>query len=200
MEILFDELIGDLVRIVPMERYHVQNLYESGKERDIWTHLPRGMNTLADMQAFVEEALERKRLGEEFPFVILLRENNKVLGTTRFLGISWPNKSVEIGWTWLNPSVWGTNINTECKYLLLEYCFETLEIIRVQFKTDERNLRSQKAIERIGGVKEGILRNHMIRQDGSYRNSVFYSIIEQDWVITKQKLKTILHPKKGYNC
>ncbi|WP_342045276.1 GNAT family N-acetyltransferase [Bacillus sp. OTU530] len=196
MEILFDELRGDLVRIVPMERYHVQGLYESGKERDIWTHLPRGMNTLADMQSFVEEALKRKRLGEEFPFVILLRENNKVLGTTRFLGISRPNKSVEIGWTWLNPSVWGTNINTECKYLLLEYCFETLGIIRVQFKTDERNLRSQKAIERIGGVKEGVLRNHMIRQDGSYRNSVFYSIIEQDWATTKAKIKNYLESKR----
>ncbi|MGM0878322.1 MAG: GNAT family N-acetyltransferase [Bacillota bacterium] len=193
MEILLNELVGDSVRIVPMEKHHAQDLYEIGKEPSIWTHLPKTINTLGDMQSFVEEALEKKCLGEEFPFVILLRENNKVIGSTRFLGISHPNKNLEIGWTWLNPSVWRTNINTECKYLLLEYCFETLKLIRVQFKTDERNVRSQKAIERIGGVKEGILRNHMIRQDGSYRNSVFYSIIEQDWVNTKQKLKTTLN-------
>ena len=78
--------------------------------------------------------------------------------------------------------MWGTHANTECKYLLLNYCFQTLKLHRVQFKTDEHNIRSQKAIEKIGGVKEGVLRNHMIRKDGSLRNSVFYSVIEKDWV------------------
>lgn len=85
-----------------------------------------------------------------------------------------------IGWSSLSQSVWGTQINAECKYLLLKNCFETLRMIRVQFKTDEQNIRSQKAIVRIGGVKEGILRNNMIRKVGTYRNSVFYSIIESD--------------------
>lgn len=191
MNVSLDELIGKHVRIVPMERNHIKDLYDIGYIEDIWTHLPKTIQTLNDMESFVEEALENKESGKEFPFVILLHDG-KIIGTTRFLEISNKNKSLEIGWTWLTPSVWGTHINTECKYLLLKYCFEIMKIIRVQIKTDEQNVRSQKAIERIGGIKEGILRNHMIRKDGSYRNSVFYSVIDRDWKAVKQKLETIL--------
>lgn len=155
-------------------------------------HLPKAIHTLNDMKSFVEEALYKKETGLEDPFVVLLRDNDNIVGSTRFLEISNSNKSLEIGWTWYAPSVWGTHINTECKYLLLKYCFETLKLIRVQFKTDERNVRSQNAIKKIGGVKEGILRNHMIRKDGTFRNSVFYSIIESDWVSVKHKLEDLL--------
>jgi RimJ/RimL family protein N-acetyltransferase len=193
---MFDELIGEKVRIVPMERNHIQGLYKSGSERLIWNHLSKKICTLDDMKSFVEEALYKKETGDEFPFVVLHCNNNKIIGSTRFLDISNENKGLEIGYTWYNPSVWGTHINTECKYLLLKYCFETLQFIRVQFKTDERNYRSQKAIEKIGGVKEGILRNHMIRKDETFRNSVFYSIIESDWVSVKNKLEHILKNSK----
>lgn len=189
---MFDELAGEKIRIVPMERHHIQGLYEIGDDKVIWSHLPKTIYTLNDMKSFVEEALYKKETGIEFPFVVLLRDNDKIIGSTRFLDISNLNKSLEIGWTWYAPSVWGTHINTECKYLLLKYCFETLKLVRVQFKTDERNVRSQKAIEKIGGVKEGILRNHMIRKDGTLRNSVFYSIIESDWVSVKNKLEDLL--------
>ncbi|MBD1380641.1 GNAT family N-acetyltransferase [Metabacillus arenae] len=192
MKILLDELTGERVQIVPMEKSHIQGLYDIGNNGNIWIHLPKIMQTPNDMESFVEEALENKKSGKEFPFVIILRESDKIIGTTRFLEISNKNNSLEIGWTWLTPTVWGSQINTECKYLLLKYCFESMEVIRVQFKTDEKNVRSQKAIERIGGVKEGILRNHMIRKDGSFRNSVFYSIIESDWASVKQKLEGIL--------
>lgn len=92
----------------------------------------------------------------------------------------------------VNSSVWRTPVNTECKYLLLKYCFETLNVIRVQFKTDDQNLRSQKAIERIGGVKEGILRNQMIRKDGTIRHSVFFSVIESEWALVKSRLESYL--------
>ncbi|USK62266.1 GNAT family N-acetyltransferase [Peribacillus asahii] len=189
---MFDELVGEKVRIVPMEEHHIQGLYEIGNDKMIWSHLPKTIQTLNDMKSLVEEALENKESGKEFPFVILLRDNDRIIGSTRFLDISNPNKSLEIGWTWYTSTVWGTHTNTECKYLLLKYCFETLKLIRVQFKTDERNVRSQKAIEKIGGMKEGILRNHMIRKDGTFRNSVFYSVIESDWVSVKNKLDNIL--------
>ena len=191
-EIMFDELVGEKVRIVPLEKSHIQGLYEIGNNGMIWSHLPKTIYTLQDMRSFVEEALTKKDSGIELPFVVLLRDNNKIIGSTRFLDISNLNRSLEIGWTWYSPAVWGTHINTECKYLLLKYCFETLNFIRVQFKTDERNVRSQKAIEKIGGVKEGILRNHMIRKDGTFRNSVFYSVIESDWAFVKSKLENIL--------
>jgi RimJ/RimL family protein N-acetyltransferase len=189
---MFDQLVGEKVRIVPMERHHIQGLYEIAKEEVIWNHLPEIIQTIDDMKSFVEDALERREYGKDFPLVVLSRDNDRIIGSTRFLDISSVNKSLEIGWTWYTPSVWGTHTNTECKYLLLNYCFETLKLIRVQFKTDEQNVRSQKAIEKIGGVKEGILRNHMIRKDGSFRNSVYYSVIESDWKSIKNKLDNIL--------
>ncbi|MBO1004986.1 GNAT family N-acetyltransferase [Pseudogracilibacillus auburnensis] len=189
MDIALDELEGKYIRVVPMERNHIQGLYEASNDLNIWTHLPKTIKTLNDMEGLVDEALSNKELGTEFPFVILLRENNKLIGSTRFLDISNVNKNLEIGWTWLSPFVWGSQINIECKYLLLAYCFDTLQMIRVQFKTDHQNIRSQKAIERIGGVKEGILRNHKIRKDGTFRHSVFYSIIESEWPAVKLNLE-----------
>ncbi|WP_338749055.1 GNAT family protein [Bacillus sp. FJAT-52991] len=192
MDISVDQLNGKNIQIVPMSLEHIQGLYAIGTEEAIWEHLPETIQTKKDMKSFVEEALAKKRNGSEFPFIILLRENNKVIGTTRFLSLCDDHRNLEIGWTWFAPAVWGTHVNIECKYLLLRYCFEVLNLIRVQFKTDERNIRSQKAIERIGGVKEGILRNHMIRKDGTFRDSIFYSIISSEWPSVKKKLEARL--------
>ncbi len=188
---MFDQLIGEKVKIVPMEKKHVQGLYEIAVEQDVWNHLPENVQTINDMQSFVEKALEGKESKKEFPFVVL-SHNEQIIGSTRFLDISNTNKSLEIGWTWYSPSVWGTNTNTECKYLLLKHCFETMNLIRIQFKTDEQNIRSQKAIEKLGAVKEGILRNHMVRANGTYRNSVYYSIIDSEWRAVKTRLEDIL--------
>lgn len=188
---MFDQLIGEKVKIVPMEKKHVQGLYEIAVEQDVWNHLPKNVQTINDMQSFVEKALEGKESKKEFPFVVL-SHNEQIIGSTRFLNISNTNKSLEIGWTWYSPSVWGTNTNTECKYLLLKHCFETMNLIRIQFKTDEQNIRSQKAIEKLGAVKEGILRNHMVRANGTYRNSVYYSIIDSEWRAVKTRLEDIL--------
>ncbi|MEW5069000.1 GNAT family N-acetyltransferase [Bacillus subtilis] len=193
MNVTLHELTGELIRVVPMDKSHIQGLYEAANDENIWTHLPKTITTLRGMEAFVEEALQTKETGTECPFVIIHRKTGKMVGTTRFLYMSSASRSLEIGWTWFHPSVWGTSVNTECKYLLLQYCFEQLKTIRVQFKTDERNIRSQKAIERLGAVKEGILRNQMIRKDGTFRNSVFYSIIDSEWPSVKQHLERRLH-------
>ncbi len=100
-----------------------------------------------------------------------------------------PNhKKLEIGWTWLHPDYWGTEVNLECKLLLLTYCFEELKTYRVQFKTDENNIRSRKAIEKIGGKFEGILRHDMIRDNGTKRNSAYFSIIDSEWGDVKRAL------------
>lgn len=189
---MFDELVGNNVRIIPMEIHHTEELYTVVHDSMIWTHLPMTITSINDMELLVERALENKKSGTEFPFVVINRKNNQMIGSTRFLNISIPSKNLEIGWTWYTPTVWGTHLNTECKYLLLQYCFETLNLIRVQFKTDNLNVRSQKAIEKIGGVREGVLRNHMIREDGTFRHSVFYSIIESEWMSVKEKLETLL--------
>ena len=98
----------------------------------------------------------------------------------------------EIGPTWLSPKVWGTKINIESKYLLLKDCFEQ-EIMRVEFRTRESNIRSQKAIEKIGGIREGVLRCHRINEDGSFRNTIVYSIIQPDWPLTKSALEVLVN-------
>ena len=111
---------------------------------------------------------------------------------TRYLNIETANRAVEIGGTWYAPEFQHTGVNTECKYLLLSHAFEDLGCIRVQFKTDLRNIRSQQAIERIGGVREGVLRNQVILPDGYIRSSVYYSILVEEWPQVKRHLETLM--------
>lgn len=194
-KVINPELKGDQVCIVPMDRKHLEGLCKIGQNQSIWEHLPETITTKNCMETFINNALMQKEKGIEFPFVIISLKTDEVIGTTRFMNISKNNKGLEIGWTWLTPEVWGTSVNIECKYLLLKYCFENMNLRRVQFKTDERNIRSQKAIEKIGGTREGTLRNHMIRKDGSFRNSVFYSIIDSEWPSVRKKLELLLNNK-----
>lgn len=192
MKIAPVELIGERVKIQPMEEAHIPELFEAGNYREIWPYMPMDVQSMEDMKTLVDSALHERGKGSEFPFVIIDKETGKIVGSTRFMQISIPNRNLEIGSTWLSPTVWRTRINTKCKYLLLSHCFETLGTIRVQLKTDRRNLRSQQAIERIGGVKEGVLRNHMIMTDGYFRDSVYYSILDREWLQVKQNLEKML--------
>ncbi|MFC4401631.1 GNAT family N-acetyltransferase [Gracilibacillus xinjiangensis] len=192
MEISPVVLIGDRVKIQPMEDCHVQELFEVGNNRVIWTYMPMKVQSIEDMKYLVNGALQAREQGSEFPFVIFDKDSGKIVGSTRFLNISIPNRNLEIGWTWLSPAFWRTRINTECKYLLLKHCFEKLGTIRVQLKTDSRNVRSQQAIERLGAVNEGVLRNHMVMPDGYLRDSVYFSVIDQEWGQVKAKLESIL--------
>lgn len=186
------QLVGERAKLMTMEQAHVEALFEAGRFLDIWSYMPIKVETMQDMSKLVEQAIAAKRAGREFPFVVIDNLGGRIVGSTRFLDISEANRHVEIGWTWLTPDVWRTRINTECKYLLLKYCFEVLGLIRVQIKTDKRNSRSQEAIERIGGVKEGVLRKHRILSDGYVRDSVYYSVIDDEWPTVKLNLETML--------
>ncbi len=182
-------LTGERAMLVPMEGSHVEALYEAGRSPEIWPYMPMRVRTLEDMRTLLEEALRARDRGTEFPFVIIERSLNRIVGSTRFLEITPAHRGIEIGWTWLSPDAWRTPINTECKYLLLRHCFETLGALRVQLKTDARNVRSQVAIERIGGVREGLLRHHRIMPDGYLRDSVYYSILIEEWPAVKARLE-----------
>ncbi|KPV42332.1 GNAT family N-acetyltransferase [Alicyclobacillus ferrooxydans] len=186
------EFIGKRAKLVGLCESHVEGLMAVATHQQIWTYMPTKVASRGALEALVRDALAAKAAGTEFPFVIIDQATNRVVGSTRFLDISRVNKSLEIGWTWLSPDVWRTSINTECKYLLLKYCFETLNTIRVQLKTDLRNVRSQTAIERIGGVKEGVLRKHRILADGYIRDSVYYSIVDSEWPTVKERLELML--------
>ena len=187
-------LEGKHVRLEPMTEAHVPGLTRIGVGQTFWDFMLYGnINTEADMANWVQDILSRAEKGTDLPFVAIQLASGRLAGATRYLNIMPKDRGLEIGGTWYGPEFQRTAVNTECKYLLLQHAFETLECIRVQLKTDQRNERSQEAIERIGAVKEGVLRNHMILPDGRYRHSVFYSILDSEWPQVKQRLEQMLN-------
>jgi RimJ/RimL family protein N-acetyltransferase len=197
MKIQPTTFLGKRAQLVPMEESHIDALYEAGQFPEIWSWWPVRIRTHEEMARLVRTFLHAQEQGQAFPFTILDQQSGQVVGSTRLHAISHENRSLEIGKTWLTPSVWGTHLNTECKYLLLRYCFETLETLRVQFKTDVRNIRSQRAIERLGAVREGVLRHHWIMPDGHIRDSVLYSILLEEWPMCKEHLEQLLQAASG---
>jgi len=189
MEVKPVVLTGKYVRLEPMTEAHVPGLAEIGAGQTFWDFMLYGnINTVDDMRNWVLDILARAEKGTDLPFVAIHLASGRVAGATRYLNIMPKDRGLEIGGTWYGSEFQRTPMNTECKYLLLSHAFETLGCIRVQLKTDLRNERSQKAIERIGAVREGVLRNHMILPDGRYRHSVFYSILDTEWPVVKKRL------------
>jgi RimJ/RimL family protein N-acetyltransferase len=186
-------LTGKHVRLERMTEEHVPGLAEIGVGQTFWDFMLYGnMQSIDDMHNWVLDILSRARKGTDVPFVVIHLASGRVAGATRYLNIMSKDRGLEIGGTWYGLEFQRTPVNTECKYLLLRYAFETLGCIRVQLKTDSRNERSQKAIERLGAVREGMLRNHMILPDGRYRHSVFYSILDTEWPQVKTRLEEML--------
>jgi N-acetyltransferase len=186
-------LTGSHVRLEPLSEEHVLDLAAVGCDDRIWEFLVYGkIRTEKEMRGWVQEMLFRQSQGKDLPFSVINLESGRAIGATRFMEIEPLHRRLEIGGTWYGLEYQRTAANTECKYLLLTHAFETLGCIRVQFKTDSRNIRSQKAIERLGAVKEGILRNHMITPEGFVRHSVHYSIIDSEWPLVKDRLAKIL--------
>jgi len=186
-------LQGKQVRLEPMTEAHIPGLAEIGVGQPFWDFMVYGrMETADDMRGWVQDILSRAEKGKDLPFVAIQLESGRVAGATRYMNIMPNDRGLEIGGTWYGPEFQRTVVNTECKYLLLSHAFETLGCIRVQLKTDLRNQRSQKAIERIGAVKEGVLRNHMILPNGHYRHSVYYSILDTEWPEVKRRIEGMI--------
>jgi N-acetyltransferase len=183
-------LTGKLVRLEPLSLAHTAELAEAGKEASVWQYMRYGqVTTEAKMGELVGLLLEWQERGTDLPFAVMHLESGRAIGMTRYMNISQADRNLEIGGTWYAPAWQGTGVNTESKYLLLRQAFEGLGCLRVQFRTDVRNLRSQKAIERLGAVREGVLREHMILPDGTVRSSVFYSILRGEWEGVKRHLE-----------
>jgi RimJ/RimL family protein N-acetyltransferase len=182
-------LKGKIVRLEPLSEAHVPGLTAVGIDQDIWRYMLYGeIQGEGDMLCWVRGLLELAAQGTDIPFVVIHLASGRVAGATRYLEIRPAQRGLEIGGTWYGAEFQRTAVNTECKFLLLKHAFEEMGCVRVQFKTDVRNVRSQRAIERIGAVKEGILRNHMILPDGRLRDSVFYSVLNSEWPAVKLKL------------
>jgi RimJ/RimL family protein N-acetyltransferase len=182
-------LTGRHVRLEPLSEAHIPDLTLAGMDESIWRYMLYGaIRSEDDMRRWVLDILSRQGRGTDLPFAVIHLESGRAIGASRYLDIRPEHRGLEIGGTWYGTVYQRTAVNTECKFLLLQHAFETLGCIRVQFKTDLRNERSQRALERIGAIKEGILRNHMLLEDGYIRHSVYYSIINSEWPGVKARL------------
>jgi len=182
-------LEGGVVRLEPLTLAHQQALCLVGLDPDLWKVGLASLSTPEAMKSYIETALKGQEAGTMLPFVIVERATEKIVGSTRYMNIERQHRKLEIGHTWLARPWQRTAMNTEAKYLLLQHAFESLGCVRVEFKTDVLNDRSRAALLRIGAKQEGILRKHLITQTGRERDSVYYSIIDTEWIEVKKKLE-----------
>ena len=182
-------LENEHVLLRPVTRDDVLQIRAAANDARIWTHMSVELLSDQAVEKYIEEALHGYETGASYLFVVIDKKAKRIVGCTSFLDISIPHKRLEIGATWYHPSVWRTHINTNCKYVLLSYCFDELLLNRVQIKTGHENIRSQQAIERLGATKEGILRNHMVQRNGKLRHTVMYSIISGEWLRIKNRFE-----------
>lgn len=183
-------LRGERIRLEPLSQHHAQGLFNRGRHAPDWQYMPRSCFVdLADTRHWIDEAVSGP---DQQPFAIVENAKNKIVGSTRYLNIRPEHRSLEIGWTWLGQEWQRTGANTEAKLLLLANAFERLHCLRVEFKVDARNLRSQRALERIGAIREGVLRKHMVVQGDFARDSVYFSIIDSEWGEVRRRLRLLL--------
>ena len=186
-------LTGRIIRLEPLSELHCQELTTVGANENIWRYMLYGnIQTYEQMLSWVKDMLRFQSEGTDLPFAVIYSKSGRAIGATRYLNINSYHRHLEIGGTWYGVEYQGTGVNSEAKYLLLQHAFETLGCVRVQLKTDARNQRSQRAIERLGATREGILRHDMITPDGYLRDSVYYSILESEWPDVKSRLESRL--------
>jgi RimJ/RimL family protein N-acetyltransferase len=186
-------LRGSHVILEPLTLAHAADLYAAGQDEATWAYMPRpALRSVEDAESMIRQAQVETEAGREAAFAIVSAATGKAVGSTRFLDLQRPHRALEIGWTWIGPPWQRTAINTECKLLLLGYAFEGLGAHRVTLKTDARNVRSQRAIERLGAVREGVLRRHRVCWDGFVRDTVYYGIVDAEWPGVKARLAAML--------
>jgi len=190
-------LEGPGVRLEPLTLEHLPALEAVAIDPHIWKFMTRNVQTSADLHAWVNDALAAVATGTTLAWVTIKKatpeEPEALVGSTRFLDLDLHNRTVEIGHTWLNDTCRGTRVNTEAKLLQLTYAFETLDFVRVAFKTHAHNHRSQSAIKAIGATYEGTFRSHILMPDGSHRDSAWFSILRTEWPDVKELLNRRLN-------
>lgn len=192
MELTPVTLEGRHVRLVPLTVEHVPALWEAGNDPDLWQWTMSHPQSERDMRRYVEAALARQAAGGALPFATLEAATGRVIGSTRYHNWEPPHPRVEIGYTFVSRPWQRTPANTEAKYLMLRHAFETLGLVRVELRTNALNARSRAAIARIGGVEEGTLRRHMVSEAGIIRDTVYFSILDDEWPRVKLRLEEML--------
>lgn len=186
---LAPRLQGELIVLEPLERAHADGLWAAAQAPEIWRWLTPIGSSRESFDRWLELSLAARHEGREGVFAIRDRRNDGLVGSSRYLNVRPADRVLEIGWTWLNPSVWRTGINVEAKLLLMEHAFERLGCVRVELKTDARNERSRAAMAALPAQFEGVLRNHMIVPGVGQRDSAYYSVIPSEWPAVRLNLE-----------
>lgn len=189
MEMLNPPLNGSIVSLEPLRAEHAEELWEAAQAPEIWAWLAHIGSSRDYFEMWLEASLDAARAGREGPFATRMVADGRVIGSSRYLNVRPADRVVEIGWTWLHPSAWRTGANVEAKLLMMRHAFETLECVRVEFKTDARNERSRAALAALPAQFEGVLRNHMIVPDVGPRDSAYFSVIDSEWPEVEANLK-----------
>jgi RimJ/RimL family protein N-acetyltransferase len=189
VENLATRLEGELVVLEPLEEPHAEELWRAAQAPEIWTWLAHIGSSREYFEKWMRISLDAAAEGREGVFATRERAGGRLVGSTRYLNVRPADRVLEIGWTWLNPSAWRSGINVESKLLLLKHAFEALGCVRVELKTDSRNERSRAAMAALPAQFEGILRKHMIVPDVGQRDSVYFSVIDDEWPAVKANLE-----------
>lgn len=181
-------LKGTRVQLEPLDDAHKNELYQAAQDKSIWTYF--SSSVLGDgFYRWFDRAMQNFQEGDHLPFIVRRLADHKIIGSSRYYHINSEHHRLTLGYTWYVPEVWGSYVNPECKFLLLNHAFEDLNCNRVEFQIHAANERSRAAVKKLGAIEEGILRHHMILEDGSLRNTAIYSIVKSDWVNIKAKLQ-----------
>jgi RimJ/RimL family protein N-acetyltransferase/ribosomal protein S18 acetylase RimI-like enzyme len=194
---LTTRLEGSIVVLEPLAEEHAEGLWEAAQAPEIWQWLFNIGQSREWFDRWLAISLDAAARGEEGPFATRRASDGKPIGSTRYLNVRRGDRVVEIGWTWLEPSAWRSGANAEAKLLMLRYAFETLDCVRVEFKTDARNERSRAALAAIPAQFEGVLRNHMIMPGIGQRDSAYYSVIESEWPGVRANLERRLSQSRA---
>jgi N-acetyltransferase len=180
-------LQGRFVPLEPLRPGHSDQLYEAGRNLE-WAWMLGPLRTKEAVDQRIGDGLKLEERDEAYAFAVVIKQEERVVGSTAYLSINAKYKRAEIGSTWYSPNMWGTAVNPECKFLLLKHAFEDWGAVRVELGTDSNNLHSQRAILKLGAKLEAKLRNYAIRPDGTVRDTMLYSIIDKEWPDVKSKL------------
>ncbi|MCO7626458.1 GNAT family N-acetyltransferase [Pseudomonas fluorescens] len=190
-------LQGPRILLRPLQYSDADALLRAAADGELWNLTVTVVPSASTIDSYLKKALDGRDAGTVMPFVIVLKDSGEVIGSTRFWKIDPLNRKLEIGSSWIAARWQKSFVNTEAKYLMLRHAFEVLDCVRVQFTTDENNQKSRKAILRLGAQQEGIVRHERIMPDGRKRNSVRFSIIDDEWPQVRQALEQKLAEDRG---